>query len=73
MKLSLDELKIESYSSQISENELTEVKGGTAWFCWVAQTLAEWEADRQAEADCQFWYDYAHGIQLDEFVGTPNT
>lgn len=32
-KLSLDDLKVESYASQISEAELAEVKGGTAWQC----------------------------------------
>lgn len=29
MKLSLDNLKIDSYASQLSETELVEVKGGT--------------------------------------------
>ena len=35
-KLSLDDLKVESYASQVSEAELAEVKGGTAWVCFDA-------------------------------------
>lgn len=33
MKLSLDELEVESYALQVSESELSEVKGGTTWGC----------------------------------------
>ena len=33
MKMTLDQLKVDSYATQVSENELTEIKGGTAWFC----------------------------------------
>jgi hypothetical protein len=33
MKLSLDELKVDSYAVQVSESELAEVKGGTGWVC----------------------------------------
>lgn len=33
MKLSLDELEVESYALQVSESELSEVKGGTTWVC----------------------------------------
>ena len=33
MKLSLDELKVDSYAVQVSESELAEVKGGTGWAC----------------------------------------
>ena len=37
MKLSLEELKVESYSTQVCERELTEVKGGTTPACvWAA-------------------------------------
>ena len=35
-KLSLDDLRIESYASQVSESELAEIKGGTAQVCLVA-------------------------------------
>lgn len=35
MKLTLDQLKVDSYASQVSENELTEVKGGTSPVCIV--------------------------------------
>lgn len=35
-KLSLDDLRVESYASQVSENELAEIKGGTAWLCFDA-------------------------------------
>jgi len=31
--MSIDNLKIESYSSHVSERELTEVKGGSTWWC----------------------------------------
>lgn len=33
MKLSLDELEVESYALQVSESELSDVKGGTTWWC----------------------------------------
>ena len=33
MKLSLEELKVESYASQVSETELTAVKGGSSMPC----------------------------------------
>ena len=33
MKLSLDELKVDSYAVQVSESELADVKGGSAWLC----------------------------------------
>ena len=33
MKLSLDELKVDSYAVQASETELAEVKGGTGTIC----------------------------------------
>ncbi len=39
MKLSLDELKVDSYAVQVSEIELADVKGGTTPGCaaaWVA-------------------------------------
>ena len=36
MKLTLDQLKVDSYSTQICENELTEVKGGSWFFCSCA-------------------------------------
>jgi len=36
MKLSLDDLKVDSYAIQVSESELAEVKGGTAWLCFDA-------------------------------------
>ena len=31
--MSIENLKIESYSSTVSERELTEVKGGSTWWC----------------------------------------
>lgn len=33
MKLSIDDLRVDSYATQVSELELTEVKGGTSWPC----------------------------------------
>lgn len=33
MKLSIDALKVDSYAMQVSENELTEIKGGTTLPC----------------------------------------
>jgi len=33
MKMTLNQLKVESYSSQVSESELTEIKGGTWSIC----------------------------------------
>jgi len=33
MKLTLDQLRVDSYATQVIENELTEVKGGTTWYC----------------------------------------
>lgn len=35
MKLSLEELKVESYASQVSETELTAVKGGSSAPCGI--------------------------------------
>lgn len=45
MKPTLDELKVESYSTQVSEKELTEIKGGTTYWCinlgtWVASQIS---------------------------------
>ncbi|MEW7280692.1 hypothetical protein ABW636_19045 [Aquimarina sp. 2201CG1-2-11] len=46
MKLSLNELQVDSYATQVSENELTDVKGGTSLAClrvaakWLAVTAA---------------------------------
>lgn len=42
MKPTLDDLKVESYSTQISEKELTEIKGGTTYYCalWVASQIS---------------------------------
>ena len=36
MKLSLEELKVESYSTQVCENELEMIKGGSGWACFWA-------------------------------------
>lgn len=33
MKMTLDELKVDSYATEVSERELTEVKGGSGWVC----------------------------------------
>jgi hypothetical protein len=43
MKMNLDELRVDSYSSQIAESELTNVKGGTTWGCatYLAAKLVE--------------------------------
>ena len=43
MKLSLDELKVDSYAIQASETELAEVKGGTTITCFIAAAAA-WTA-----------------------------
>ena len=36
MKLTLDQLRVDSYATQVSGNELTEVKGGTTPWCVYA-------------------------------------
>jgi hypothetical protein len=33
MRLSIDDLRVDSYATQVSELELTEVKGGTTPWC----------------------------------------
>lgn len=33
MRLSIDDLRVDSYATQMSENELTAVKGGTTPWC----------------------------------------
>ncbi len=38
--MTLDELKVDSYSANVSENELTEIKGGTGWYCTAAEIAA---------------------------------
>jgi hypothetical protein len=35
MKLSINDLRVDSYATQVSELELTEVKGGTGWACAI--------------------------------------
>jgi hypothetical protein len=40
MKMTLDQLKVDSYSSTVSEKELTEIKGGTAWWCVAVEVAA---------------------------------
>ncbi|WP_422090370.1 hypothetical protein [Tenacibaculum ovolyticum] len=34
MKMTLDQLRVDSYATQVNESELTEIKGGTWIFCW---------------------------------------
>ncbi len=59
MKMSLDQLRVESYSSQVSENELTEIKGGTYLACLraaakilaAAAAVVEGIRDRAAYCD----------------------
>lgn len=36
MKLNLNQLTVDSYSTQVSENELTEIKGGSFLICSCA-------------------------------------
>ena len=36
MRLSIDDLRVQSYATQVSELELTEVKGGSTPLCYVA-------------------------------------
>lgn len=38
MNLTLDQLRVDSYATQVSESELTEVKGGTSVPCYWAIT-----------------------------------
>jgi hypothetical protein len=33
MKLSIEDLKVDSYATQLSEQEVTEFKGGTTYHC----------------------------------------
>lgn len=40
MKLAIDDLRVESYSTQVSELELTEIKGGTTPVCAFAVAYA---------------------------------
>jgi hypothetical protein len=35
MKLSIDDLRVHSYATQVNELELTEVKGGSGWACAI--------------------------------------
>lgn len=35
MKLTLDQLRVDSYATQASEQELTEIKGGTSLYCGI--------------------------------------
>ena len=39
MKLSIDDLRVDSYTTQVSELELTEVKGGSTPGCWLGYTV----------------------------------
>lgn len=39
MKLSLAELQVDSYATQVSESELTEIKGGSAILCGIAYVV----------------------------------
>jgi hypothetical protein len=39
MKMTLDQLKVDSYATQVSEIELTEIKGGTWLSCLEAAAL----------------------------------
>ena len=50
MRLSIENLKVNSYSNQVPEKELTEVKGGTTPVCAVvvaALLLASCEEEKQ--------------------------
>lgn len=56
MKLSIDDLRVDSYATQVSENELTEVKGGTTPICVlavVAVLVLDSCAARKAEVSAQ--------------------
>ncbi|WP_299136863.1 hypothetical protein [uncultured Tenacibaculum sp.] len=35
MKMTLDQLRVDSYAAQVNENELTEIKGGTSPVCLI--------------------------------------
>jgi len=39
MKMTLDQLRVDSYATQVSETELTEVKGGTWLQCFKYAVL----------------------------------
>jgi len=40
MKMTLDQLRVDSYATQVNESELTEVKGGTTPLCVVIVVAA---------------------------------
>jgi hypothetical protein len=41
MKLSIDDLRVDSYATQVSDLELTEVKGGTSWPCALVPVVIQ--------------------------------
>jgi len=78
MKLTLDQLRVDSYATQISETELTEVKGGTTPICAdvaiavIAATtdivVAAIEADNDhKECGTRTWTD-SNGVNHTEHV-----
>ncbi len=47
-QLSLEQLEVESYTVQPSEQELTDLKGGTGWKCLFVGQAIDW-IERQFE------------------------
>lgn len=57
MKMTLDQLRVDSYATQVSETELTEIKGGTWVLCAFALLAAFVEA---VHGDCDDPSNHEH-------------
>lgn len=56
--MTLDELKVDSYSVKVNENELTDVKGGSSWYCFIANLLINSYDPNATYADGSNYYTY---------------
>lgn len=81
MKLSLDQLKVDSYATQVSNQELTEVKGGTSPGCIVYGVVAVvgiaagalWGASTSSEASASVSGICEHGYEISANCGSQST
>lgn len=65
MKMTLDQLRVDSYATKVNENELTEIKGGSTWICDAVWWLTGGDVTGDSE-DFDDEYELEHGHDLED-------
>ena len=70
-KLKLQDLQIESFATQVSEKEMMNLKGGTAWWCALVLVIVTAIINYVMESgEAEAGIDYDNGdIQIDLEIG----